>query len=100
MGSDFAHLRPAGLRRLILANSAASKSRSTANRKKFREQLPQELQDVLDRVEKENAWSSGEAGVVMTEFNRRHVCTVFPESEDTMASIRASNEDTTVCDTM
>jgi proline-specific peptidase len=100
MGSHFAHLRPVGLRRLILANAAASKSHSIANRKIFRERLPQEMQDVLDRVEKENAWSSKEAGEVMMEFTRRHTCTVFPFPEDVMASIRASNEDTTVCDTM
>lgn len=48
MGSHFAHLRPTGLRRLILANAAASKSHSIANRKKFREQLPQNMQDVLN----------------------------------------------------
>ena len=100
MGSHFAHLRPAGLRRLILANAAASKAHSIANRKKFREQLPPEMQDVLDRAEKENAWSSKEAGVVKMEFSRRHACTVFPFPEDMMASIRASSEDTTVCDTM
>jgi len=95
MGSHFAHLRPAGLRR-FLANTPASKLHSIANRKNFREQVPQEMQDVLDRVEKENAWSSKEAGVVMTGFERRHACTVFPFSEDMMASVRASNEDTTV----
>jgi proline-specific peptidase len=100
MGSDFAHLRPTGLRRLILANAAASKSRSIANRTRFREQLPQEMQDVLNRVEKENAWSSEEAGVVMTEFGRRHACNVVPAPEDVMASVRASDEDTTVGDTM
>ena len=99
MGSHFAHHRPTGLRRLILANAAASKEHSIANRKRFREQLPQEMQDVLHRVEHENAWSSEEAGVVMTEFNRRHACTVFPFPEDMMASIRAS-EDRTVCHTM
>jgi hypothetical protein len=58
------------------------------------------MQDVLDRVEKENAWSSKEAGVVMKEFIRRHACNVSPSPEDLMASVRASNEDTTVCDTM
>lgn len=100
MGSHFAHLRPIGLRRLILANAAASKSRSIANRKRYREQLPQEMQDVLDHVEKENAWSSKEAVEVMTEFGKRHACTVFPFPEDMMASIRASDQDTTVCDTM
>ena len=100
MASHFASLRPTGLRRLVLANAAASKSRSIANRKKFRQQLPREMQDVLNRVEKENAWGSREAGVVMTEFTKRHACNVFPLPEDYMASVRAYNEDTTVSDTM
>lgn len=100
MASEFAHLRPAGLRRLVLANSAASKSRSIENRMRYRKQLPQEMQDVLDRVEKENAWDSKEAGVVMAEFAKRHACTVFPFPEDTMASIRIGGEDSTVSDTM
>ncbi|KAG0646179.1 L-amino acid amidase [Hyphodiscus hymeniophilus] len=100
MGSHFAHTRPAGLRRLILANSAATKSLSIANRKRFREQLPREIQDVLDRVEKEDAWNSEEAGGVMMEFARRHACTVFPFPEDMMASIRIGGEDTTACYTI
>ncbi|KUJ13965.1 proline-specific peptidase [Mollisia scopiformis] len=100
MGSDFAHLRPCGLRRLILVNSAASKAHSIANRKRYREELPQEMRDVLDRVEKENAWSSKEAREVMAEFSKKHVCTVFPFPEDGMAAIRISNEDTTVPDTI
>lgn len=33
----------------------------------------------------------------MTDFERRHACTVFPFPEDIMASVRASSEDTTVC---
>jgi hypothetical protein len=80
------HLRPAGLRRLVLANALASKSRSIANRKRFREQLPQEMHDVLDRVEKENAWRSKEADVVLTEFEKRHACNVYPFPEDTGSS--------------
>lgn len=100
MAAHFAHLRPAGLRRLVLVNAAASKSRSIANRVRYRVQLPQEMQDVLDRVEKANAWSSKEADMVMTEFGRRHACNVFPFPEDMVASIRAGNEDTTVCSAM
>ncbi|TVY84388.1 L-amino acid amidase, partial [Lachnellula suecica] len=100
MGSHFAHLRPAGLRRLVLANSPASKAHSIANRKRFREQLPREMQDVLDRVEKEDAWSSEEADVVMAEFDRRHACNVVPAPEDMMASVRAWSQDETVPDTI
>lgn len=37
---------------------------------------------------------------VMTAFDRKHVCTVFPFPEDMMANFRANQEDRTVCDTM
>jgi L-proline amide hydrolase len=100
MGSHFASTKPAGLRRLILANAPASKELSNLNRKRFRKQLPKEMQDVLDRVEEAKAWDSKEAGVVMWEFARRHACTVFPFPEDLMATFRLSREDRTVVMTM
>jgi len=100
MGSHFASTRPAGLRRLILANAAASKELSILNRTRFRKQLPKEMQDALNRVEKAGAWDSKEAGVVMTEFAKRHACNVFPFPEDLMASMRVSREDRTVVTTM
>ena len=96
MGSHFASTRPAGLRRLVLANAAASKELSNLNRKRFRKQLPRETQDVLDRVEAAKAWDSKEAGAALQEFARRHACTVFPFPEDMMASLRLSAEDRTV----
>ncbi|RDW65024.1 hypothetical protein BP6252_10675 [Coleophoma cylindrospora] len=99
LGSAFASTRPAGLRRLILANSAASKEGSNLNRRKYRQQLPQEMQDILDRNEKAGTWNSEEVGMVMAEYSRRHVCNV-PMPDDAMASVRMSEEDTTVATAM
>jgi proline-specific peptidase len=96
MGSAFSATRPEGLRRLILANAPVSKKASIQNRKKYRKRLPQGMQDVLDKAEKDGAWNSKEVGVVMKEFARRHACNVDPFPEDMMASIRMSNEDRTV----
>ena len=100
MGSHFASTRPTGLRRLILANAPASKELSDLSRKKFRKQLPQEMQDVLDRNEKAGTWDSDEVGVVMGEFAKKHACIVFPFPQDLVASIQLSNEDRTVVKTM
>lgn len=100
IGSRFASTRPAGLRRLILANAPASKNASIENRKKFRKMLPKEMQDVLDKVEKEGTWRSPEASVVMGEFARRHACNVFPFPEDLLTSFKLSREDQTVITAM
>ncbi|RDW68258.1 hypothetical protein BP5796_08915 [Coleophoma crateriformis] len=99
LGSAFASTRPAGLRRLILANSAASKEWSILNRKQYRKQLPEEMQDILDKNEKAGTWDSEEVGMVMAEFSRRHICNV-PISDDEMASIRSGEEDKTVATAM
>jgi proline-specific peptidase len=96
LGSAFASTRPGGLRRLVLANSAASKHHSIANRKKYRKQLPKEMQEVLDRTEAADTWDSEEAGAVMAEFTRRHFISVTPLPEDTLASVRLEGEDKTV----
>jgi L-proline amide hydrolase len=96
LGSAFASTRPDGLRRLILANSAASKHHSIANRKKYRQQLPKEMQDVLDRAEAADRWDTEEVGAVMKEFSYRHFLHVSPIPEDQMASIRLYDEDLTV----
>jgi proline-specific peptidase len=96
MGSAFASTRPTGLRRLILANAPASKELSILNRRKYRKQLPKEMQDVLDRNEEAGTWDSKEVSVVLEEFMRRHACNVVPLPEDMMASIRMNKQDTTV----
>lgn len=100
MGSAFSATRPEGLRKLILANTPVSKKASILNRKKYRKQLPQDMQDVLDRAESDGTWSSKEVRVVMQEFARRHICNVEPSPEDIIASISMSSEDRTVVTAM
>jgi proline-specific peptidase len=100
LGSAFASTQPDGLRKLILANSAASKELSIQNRKRYRKMLPKEMQDVLDRNEAAGTWHTKEVGVVLQEFMRRHACNVVPWPEDMMASIRLSDEDRTVVHAM
>jgi len=100
MGSRFAAERPKGLRRLVLANSPASKEASMVNRRRIRRGLPKEMRDVLDRAEETGTWGNKEVGVVMGEFARRHACTIFPFPEDLVASFRLSREDRTVIEAM
>jgi hypothetical protein len=96
MGSEFASTRPGGLRRLILANSAASKALSLANSSSYRKYLSQESQDAINRAEETNNFHTPEFNKAMLEFNTKHVCNVSPVPEDLLASVRMSNEDRTV----
>lgn len=96
MGSEFASTRPLGLRRLILANAAASKALSLANSNTYRKNLSQESQHAIDEAEEMGNFQNPEFHKAMLEFNNKHVCTVSPIPEDLLASIKASNEDRTV----
>jgi len=96
MGSEFASTRPAGLRRLILANSAASKALSLANSNSYRKHLSQESQDAINRAEETGDFHSAEFNQAMQEFNKKHICNTFPPAEDLLDSIKMSNEDRTV----
>lgn len=96
MGSEFASTRPAGLRRLILANSAASKALSLANRNSYRKDLSQESQDAINRAEETSNFHSAEFEQAMQEFDQKHICNALPLTEDVLDSIKMSNEDRTV----
>lgn len=94
LGSAFAATKPAGLRKLVLANAAASKAASLASRVVFRKKLPVELREVLDRAEQSGEWRSKEVGVVMEEVFKRHICTVVPMPEDMVAAAEGSKDNT------
>lgn len=81
MASRFAARRPAGLRRLVLSNSAASKRASLENRWVYRGEMGEEERAVLDRCEREGARGSEEYGRVMGGFVRGHVCNVEPPED-------------------
>jgi L-proline amide hydrolase len=98
LGSQFAATRPppAGLRRLILANAAASKALSLANSNSHRKYLPQESQDAISRAEQTGNFDSKDFSTAMELFREKHVCNISPLPEDLLASIRLSREDRTV----
>jgi proline-specific peptidase len=96
IGSQFASTRPVGLRRLVLANTAASKALSLANSNSYRKELSQESQDAIDRAENTGDFHGQEFDNAMLEFNRKHFCNVWPFPEDLLSSIMVSGEDKTV----
>jgi proline-specific peptidase len=96
LGSQFAATRPAGLRRLILANAAASKALSLANSNIYRKCLPQESQDAISKAEGTGNFDNKDFSAAMELFREKHVCHISPLPEDLLASVRLSREDRTV----
>lgn len=104
LGSHFAASRPKGLKKVILANSAASKALSIANVNRYREQMPKDMRDILATHEKEGTTSDPEyiatSAAFSTLFTKKHVCNIEPLPDDLRASMKWSKEDRTVVNSM
>jgi L-proline amide hydrolase len=104
LGSHFAALRHKGLKKVILANSTASKALSTANLNLYKEKMPKEMRDILAKHEKEGTTSDPEYIATSAAFNaaftKKHVCNIDPLPEDLLASLKWSKEDRTVVNAM
>ncbi|KAL8704335.1 MAG: hypothetical protein Q9201_002486 [Fulgogasparrea decipioides] len=96
LAAQHAVLQPRGLKNLIIANSPADMSSWAAAGNRFRSQLPQEEQDVLDRCEREDKEEGEEFEKALMVFYERHVCRTVPWPEDLVESFRLLKEDDTV----
>src|SRR5579863_1399378 len=99
LGLEHALRRPAGLRSLVLANSAASMPMWVSEANRLRGMLPSEVQEVLARNETAGTTDSAEYEQALMRFYERHRCRIpFPDClQRTLAQIA---EDPTVYHTM
>ncbi|KAL8966425.1 MAG: hypothetical protein Q9183_003377, partial [Haloplaca sp. 2 TL-2023] len=100
LGASHAVRQPAGLKNLVLANSPPDMGSWIKVGQRFRSQLPQEDQDILDKCEKEGKEESEEYEKAMMSFYERHVCRTVPWPEDLLKSFEYLKEDNTVYFTM
>ena len=100
LGSKWAALQPAGLRKLVLANSPASIELCTKGEQNLRARLPEDVQAVLDRCERDGELESEAYEQACEVFYKRHVCRLDPWPADFEAAMTHLKEDTTVYKTM
>ncbi len=99
LAAEHAVRRPAGLRRLVIADSPASMATWLAEANRLRADLPPEVQATLLRHEQAGSTDSAEYIAACRVFYDRHVCRIPwpPELERTFAAMA---EDPTVYHTM
>jgi len=100
LAASHATRRPKGLRRLILADSPASMIDFQAAVNVLRKKLPADVQEVLDRCEREGTTETEEYEKAVEVFNDRHLCRLKPTPEDLVRSFAALKEDHTVYGSM
>lgn len=100
LAAEHAVRRPAGLNRLVIANSPASMGLWIAAAAELRARLPRDVQDTLTRHEEAGTTDSAEYKSATDEFYRRHMCRTDPMPDEVRRTFEWMDEDPTVYHTM
>jgi L-proline amide hydrolase len=100
LGAEFAVAQPAGLQRLVIADSPASMRLWSVAADSLRAGLPDGVNATLLRHEQAGTTSSPEYLQAMQVYYDRHVCRVVPNPPEVAASFAAIENDPTVYHTM
>ncbi|RDB25318.1 L-amino acid amidase [Hypsizygus marmoreus] len=101
LAGNFAAARhPAGLKHLIITNTLASMALWEESTAGLVKQLPQNLQDIIRKHEKDGTTDAPEYQEAMMVFYKQHVCRLEPWPQDLTVSFAAMEEDPTVYHTM
>ncbi|KAJ6605830.1 Alpha/Beta hydrolase protein [Mycena sp. CBHHK59/15] len=99
-GARHAAKQPAGLKHLVLASTPADMGLWITSQNALRAELPQDIQDVLDKHEKEGTTDSPEYQTAVGEFYARHLCRLSPMPEPVAEGFGWIQKDPTVYLTM
>ncbi|WP_413874983.1 proline iminopeptidase-family hydrolase [Albidovulum sp.] len=100
LGAEFATLRPAGLKGLVIADSPASMALWIAETGRLRAALPPAVQAVLSRHEAAGTTAHPDYRAATKVFNARHVCRLDPPPDAVARTFRALEEDAHVYNLM
>jgi L-proline amide hydrolase len=100
LAQEYALTQPAGLRALVLANTAASFPDFVAEANRLRAELPQEVEATLRRHEEAGTTGDPEYEQACMVFYRRHVCRLEPWPPEIAEGFAWIERDPTVYHTM
>jgi L-proline amide hydrolase len=100
LGAEYAIRRPAGLGKLVIANSPASMDLWVSEANRLRDLLPADVQATLLEHERAGTTDSAEYRTAEEVFYARHVCRVVPNPPEVARSFELIDEDPTVYHTM
>ncbi|EKM60681.1 uncharacterized protein PHACADRAFT_83971 [Phanerochaete carnosa HHB-10118-sp] len=100
LGSRIASKRPMGLRRLILADSPASMKTWAESARKLLHKLPKEVQDTVEKHEKDGTTDSPEYQAAISVFMNTYVMRLDPWPTEVLSVFEWMMKDPTVYYTM
>ncbi|WP_118132805.1 proline iminopeptidase-family hydrolase [Oceanicella sp. SM1341] len=96
LGAEHAVRRPEGLKALVIANSPASMALWSAGAAALRAELPEEVQEALNRHEAAGTLDHPDYLAATRVFYDRHVCRISPWPEEVARTFAAIDADPTV----
>ena len=100
LAQEYMLTKPDGIKSLILANSAASTQQWIAEATRLRAQLPDDVQETLNKHEKANTIDDPAYASATDVYYRRHVCRLNPWPECLQRTLDQLNQDPEVYVTM
>ncbi len=100
LAQEYMLTRPAGIRSLILANSAASTWRWIAEANRLRAELPESIQQILTVHEEDGSTADPTYASATNVYYNRHLCRLNPMPECLQRSIEKLGQDPEVYNTM
>jgi L-proline amide hydrolase len=100
LAAEYGVRRPKGLKSLTIANSPASMALWSREAMRQRSEMPQEIQDTLNKYEKLGAYLDPEYQKATNWVYERHVCRVVPFPPEVTASFEQVARNPTVYNTM
>ncbi len=100
LAAEHAVRRPAGLRRLVIADSPASMADWRRAADRLRAELPAGVREALERHEATGAYDHPEYLAATEDFYARHVCRVVPNPPEVEATNAHLAQDATVYNAM
>jgi len=96
LAQEHALMQPAGLRSIVLSNTAASFGGFAVEANKLRAALPADVEDALQRHEDAGTTTDPEYLEACLVFYSRHLCRLDPWPEEMQRTFEALSEDPTV----
>ena len=100
LGAEYGARRPVGLKSLVIANSPASMALWTSEAMRQRSDMPQNIQDALNKHEAAGTYSDPEYQKATMWVYERHVCRVVPFPPEVTASFDQVARNPTVYNVM
>ena len=100
LAGQYAITQPKGLRKVIIADSPSDMKVWVKVANELRKALPEDVQETLERCEKEGKTGSEEYEAAVMVFYQRHLCRLDPFAQELLDSFEQLKEDNTVYETM